>query len=168
MTKMNPHLIIPSLMAVAIVVLLAFIMFAPSMRAEPMVTMPELGVGPLNNHKLIQMERRIEAWDGESEGRHGERGPTQIKFMTWKQHTKKAWTHALYKTEEDKVIYRDVEADHAAWIRDEMERHKLPQTAYTFALIWRAGMKNVLNHNVTVAEKDYAERAENIYRSLIK
>ncbi len=123
---------------------------------------------PLDNAKLIIAIRRVENWDGYSEGKHGERGPSQIKLITWKQHTKRAWRHALYMTTEDQLIYREVEDAHGSWIRDVIGSRRLPDTAYTFALCWRAGVHNVLDHNITPEERSYAQRASNIYQQLLK
>ena len=150
--------------------LAAFLFFACRVKAqEPKITVPPLSV-PLDNVKLVAAIRLTEAWDGHSEGRAGERGPSQIKLITWKQHTKAPWAHAVYHTAGDRIEYREVELAHAAWIRDVLEskRHPMPQTAYQFALIWRAGYRNVLKGNVTAQEIDYAERCANCYRELIK
>jgi|HubBroStandDraft_1064217.scaffolds.fasta_scaffold02417_9 hypothetical protein len=148
--------------------LLSFLAFVSQVRAAPIITVREMAPKPLDNIKLIKAIRQVENWDGESEGFHGERGPSQIKMMTWRQHTKVAWIHALYRTAFDRLEYHEVECSHAAWIRDVMENRRLPQTAYTFGLFWKAGYKNVINATLKPADRDYAVRVQNIYEALIR
>ena len=118
----------------------------------------------LDNENCLVMIRKLEKWNGWAEGRRGERGPFQFLRSTWSDYSAESFALARVDGPEGWYVARC----HASFIRDEMEKHGLPQTAYTFALIWKAGIGHVLEYRTTAEDKDYAERGENVYLELIR
>ena len=145
----------------------AFIIQKARATPGPGITLPGAAViEPLDNEKLLRMIDLVEDWDGDSLGAAGEQGPWQMLPSTWRQYSKKQmpYSETAWANPEPQRVLRE----HASWIRDQMEKHNAPQTAYTFALIWKSGWSRVYHHNERRADKEYAELAQNIYEELIK
>ena len=162
---MTPRLHIYFDVAIVLALLAVFVFFTARLRAQSRaVDEPMAEVKPLDNGALLRMIDLDENWDGESIGAAGESGPWQMLPSTWRQYTKEPYPYSERKWREPEA-QRVIHA-HASWIRDQMERHRWPQTAYTFALVWKAGYGRVLHNTVRTVDKQYAERGENIYRSI--
>ncbi|HXP60691.1 MAG TPA: hypothetical protein VN829_09380 [Dongiaceae bacterium] len=121
---------------------------------------------PLDNDILLEAIAFTENWDGESTGAAGERGPWQMLLSTWKNYSTEwmPYTSTSWKKPEPQRVLHA----HASWIRDQMERRKLPQTAYVFALFWKSGYGRVVNNYERSSDKAYAQRAQNLYTELVK
>jgi hypothetical protein len=154
--------------AVVLTVLAAAVMIVGVVRtfgSEPKITVPPMSV-PLDNDKLLKAIEETEDWDGESVGAAGEAGPWQMLPSTWREYSSEPFPYSGVKWrghEAQRVVH-----EHASWIRDQMEKRRLPQTAYTFALFWKAGDGRVLRNAARRVDKEYAERAANIYATLTK
>lgn len=162
MTKMNPTLD----MGVSAILIVVFLCFVVRLRASnPTITVPPLHE-PMDNDKLLRMIELTENWDGESVGAAGECGPWQMLYSTWlnyaTDHNYMPFSRAAWLEPRAQCVIRE----HASWIRDEIEKHRLPDTPYTFALFWKAGAGRVINHRCRSVDKKYAERASALYRTL--
>lgn len=133
----------------------------------PKLGLPEPGAPLLDNEKLLQAIALVENWDGESIGAAGERGPWQMLESTWKEYSDDTMPFSKHVWIRSAEAHRVLNA-HASRIRDWMEAKSLPQTAWTFALFWKAGYGRVIHNRLRPADKAYAERAQNIYKTLIK
>lgn len=165
MKNMMPSVIPPTLTILGLVIplVLAFAILVPRCRAASprMTAQPE--EMPLDNEELIDVCRQVENWDGFSVGRFGELGPYRFTRDAWYQHTTESHSLALCDSERARSVTRDVCRAHASWLRDIMERRRMPQTAYSFALLWGAGPRRVATGHISPAKKSYAERAQNLY-----
>jgi len=116
----------------------------------------------LSTKYLLKAIDKVEDWDGRTVGRDGERGPWQMKASTWHQYSKENMPYSERSwrnwTEAQRVLQ-----EHASWIMDRMETLETPRTAYIFALIWKVGYGNFKRGRITEADRDYAQRAENLY-----
>ena len=150
----------------AVALIAAFLYFASQVKAQPKITVPPAYFHPLDNDLLLRAIAETENWDGESQGAAGEQGPWQILPSTWRQYTRRTMPYS--RNGWAQPFAQNVLHEHASWCRDEMEKHGLPQTAYTFALFWKAGAGRVLRNGVRRVDREYSERASNLYRELVK
>jgi hypothetical protein len=163
MLKMIPAIV--GLVALAFIVCMVF---GPAPRA---FATPQRGPGdpyqrPLDNDQLIKAVILDEDWDGESVGADGEAGPAQMKPSTWRQYSSERFPYSGAKWREPEA--QRVLRAHASWIRDKMEANNWPETAFTFALVWKAGYSNVKHSTYGKSSRDYAARCQNLYLELTK
>lgn len=162
MLKMWYYIIIS--LVFAYIVICAKILGSP-VSEGPAIVVPPFP-RPMDNDVLLKMIAMTENWDGQSVGAAGERGDWQMLRSTWHHYSTEPfpWSRRGWAQPEAQRVLRE----HASWIRDEMEFHSLPQTPYTFALMWKAGETRVLHRRPRPVDYEYAERAHNIYKTLIK
>jgi hypothetical protein len=90
-------------------------------------------------------------------GPYGELGPYQFRSVIWYKYSQSPFRHALNREASDYVAVR-----HYQWLKDQIERHGLPSSAYNIALAWNGGLGAVLRGHAPRAARDYAERAANL------
>ena len=113
--------------------------------------------------KLRQALADCENWDGVSIGRHGERGPLQMKPATWAQFSSKP--HAWADTNEDVChIEADrVELAYTRWLIGACIALKKPVTPYMCGLIHNAGYGTVRGNAFVSEQVEFAMRVSNLY-----
>ena len=131
--------------------------------ASPEIVFPAPHV-PLDNDKLLRMIELVENWDGEAIGRSGEAGPWQMKVKTWHDysHERMPYLESEWRGPEAQRVLHE----HASWIRDEIEKNRLPDTSFNFALCWKVGFSGFLHGKTTYQDARYALRAETLYGTL--
>ncbi|MDE2104589.1 MAG: hypothetical protein KGL39_45560 [Patescibacteria group bacterium] len=114
---------------------------------------------PIDYDRLLWAIRQVEECPGRPIGKHGERGPWQIKYAVWRETTDRPFSEAF--TPE---IAREVAAKRLRNLRTALLTRHLPLTVRNLALMWNAGAYAVICHRIQPQHvKDYAERVENLY-----
>jgi hypothetical protein len=87
-------------------------------------------------------------------GPRGELGPYQFRSGTWRMHTKVPFERALDRKTSDLVAVR-----HYEWLKQNLERARLPATPYNIALAWNSGLAAAIDGRSPAVAHDYASRA---------
>jgi len=90
-------------------------------------------------------------------GPHGELGPYQFRYSTWRMYTKKPFALAVQREEADVVAVR-----HYEWIKRGLETNGIAATPYNIALAWNAGLDQVVNRHVPPSSYNYAQQVNNL------
>jgi hypothetical protein len=93
-------------------------------------------------------------------GPHGERGPYQFRRATWRMYTTRPFALAVQRQDAD-----DVAVQHYEWIRRNLQSNGIVPTPYKIALVWNAGLDQVLNDRAPAAAYAYAEQVANLVAS---
>jgi hypothetical protein len=94
-------------------------------------------------------------------GAHGELGPYQFRYATWRMYTKKPFALAVQRDEADVVAVR-----HYEWIKRGLEGGGIPATPYNIALAWNAGLDQVVRGRVPPSAYRYAQQVNNLVARL--
>lgn len=112
---------------------------------------------PVRSHvepmRFLYAIRHVENWDGLSEGIHGEIGPYQMKPPIFKQ-------YGLLPIPEN---YEEAAKRHFVWCASRLKVRGKPVTVTTMAAIWHGGWTHYLEKRLTDADREYADRAVNVY-----
>jgi hypothetical protein len=95
--------------------------------------------------------------DSTSPGPCGELGAYQFRPATWHKYSQEPFHNALDRRSSDTVAIR-----HYEWLKQEIECHGLPPSAYNIALAWNGGLRAVLSGRSSRGMRDYAQRAANL------
>lgn len=95
--------------------------------------------------------------DRTAPGRCGELGAYQFREATWQMYSQEPFSHALNRRASDDVAVR-----HYEWLKQQIESHGIPGSAYNIALAWNGGLGAVLRGQSPQAARDYAQRASNL------
>ncbi len=90
-------------------------------------------------------------------GPHGELGPYQFRQRTWSMYTNKPFALATEREAADEVAVR-----HYEWIKRSLLGAGIEPTPYRIALVWNAGLDQVLNDRVPASSYAYAEQVANL------
>jgi len=94
-------------------------------------------------------------------GPRGELGPYQFRPPTWRMYTSKPFALAAQRETADEVAVQ-----HYEWIRRGLLSAGFKPTPYRIALVWNAGLDQVVNDRVPASAYAYAEQVANLAASL--
>ncbi len=129
------------------------------MEAPPAIVF-ELPVPSVEEQPMLDAIAAVENWRPGSVGRSGAWGKFQILPATWRQYSRLPQRSASQAEE------RRVAGELLHDIRTGLKSLKLPISSYWVALAWRSGIANIANRRVQPEWRDYADRAETVYRTL--
>ncbi len=90
-------------------------------------------------------------------GPRGELGPYQFRQATWHMYTDKPFAFAVERRDADEVAVQ-----HYEWIRRGLLRAGIEPTPYRIALVWNAGLDQVVNDRAPASAYTYAEQVANL------
>jgi hypothetical protein len=94
-------------------------------------------------------------------GPHGELGPYQFRQPTWRMYTSRPFALATERQYADEVAVM-----HYEWIKRGLESAGIKPTPYRIALVWNAGLDQVVNDRVPASAYAYAEQVANLESTL--
>jgi hypothetical protein len=94
-------------------------------------------------------------------GPRGELGPYQFRPPTWRMYTSKPFALAAQREAADEVAVQ-----HYEWIKRGLLSAGFKPTPYRIALVWNAGLDQVVNDRVPASTYVYAEQVANLAASL--
>lgn len=114
--------------------------------------------------RLLRCVVAIEGSTTESVSKSGARGIYQIQPATWAQYSQEPHALASQDTPSARAKTLAVATAHAEWIiKTALPALGLPQTPYSFALLWGPGYGNTQKVNLTAKNVDYSRRFSNLY-----
>ena len=90
-------------------------------------------------------------------GPHGELGPYQFRYSTWRMYTRKPFALAVQREASDEVAIK-----HYEWLKRGLESGGVAATPYNIALAWNAGLDQVVNGRVPASAYNYAQQVSNL------
>ncbi len=115
-------------------------------------------VQAFSKENFLKAIRHVESGDNHSAvGSHGERGAYQFKRVVWKQHAKNSFSNAF-----EPESAHDVASQHFDWIVNTLSKSGKQTNARNIALAWNAGVGSAIRNKISVYNKDYANRVENL------
>lgn len=119
---------------------------------------------PINLSKLHSALKGIEAWDGRSVGRAGERGPLQMKRTTWYDFSDRPHSWAAGGNPIRDAEAKRAETQYVLWLIEVCNKQigRKP-TPYMVGLIHNAGCGTVEHGRPNAHQRDFAQRVENLY-----
>jgi hypothetical protein len=134
--------------------LIFFVVFSLAARAD----MREQRM-KIDEARLLRAIEMVEDWKGR-DGRDGEKGPYQMTKRTWSQYTLLEFTD-----ENVREHGLEIAKAHLDWIRIQMRKNEIPETAFSYGAAWCAGWTAFFKGTYSKAKEDYAIRVQNIYSS---
>lgn len=90
-------------------------------------------------------------------GSAGERGPYQLTYAVWTQHSSLPFELANYE-----AYSRPVAKLHLEWLRSNLIKAGFEPSAYRLALAWNAGLTAVVKRREKPRSVDFANRVRNL------
>ena len=90
-------------------------------------------------------------------GPRGELGPYQFRQATWRMYTNRPFALAVERQAADEVAVQ-----HYEWIRRGLLSAGIEPTPYRIALVWNAGLDQVVNDRAPASAYTYAEQVANL------
>lgn len=122
--------------------------------------------GAVRRADMLNAFRIVEAWDGETRGAAGERGPWQLTEQLWRQHSTKPHYWADFRTAEERKETTRVLNAHYDWVVGQVHEIGMTETPFSIALVWCAGATAVRRCEVSSRKIGHVERVCNVYETL--
>ncbi len=90
-------------------------------------------------------------------GAAGERGPYQLTFSVWSQHTT-----LPFELADHEVYAKPIAKLHLEWLKTNLIKAGFVPSTYRIALAWNAGLTTVIRHREKPRSIDFANRVRNL------
>lgn len=117
------------------------------------------GSDEFDDERFIAAQRVIENFNGR-DGAAGERGPYQVREVTWCQHMPGLPFTEARKEEQGRICA----LRHVRWLRARLRAAGCSDDAFMISLAYNAGLGRVLTGKAPVRAYQQAGRVVNIYR----
>lgn len=117
---------------------------------------------PLDNRRTISVLRQLEGVrNPRQQGPRGELGYLRITPSVWYRYM--TVPHRVCGSRED--LERECAERHIKWLEEQLQANGIRPSIYAIAYCWNGGLNGFLRGQHSAAARDYARRADNIFRA---